>query len=171
MRIICPDCAARYELPQALAARLPGQVRCARCGREWDQEPASAIETAPKPASEPTSEQAVQPITDPTEFSPEPESKPALEPVAVPQGPRPVAANRLNSLAVARESVVREVEPSPAVVDYAPDGSRARDGEKLLWIASIAIIVLAIALAIGLRGAIIHAWPPSLRLYRALGLA
>lgn len=40
----------------------------------------------------------------------------------------------------------------------------------LMWLVSIGILVILIALAIGFHDAIGHAWPPSQRLYHALGL-
>ncbi len=43
-------------------------------------------------------------------------------------------------------------------------------GAGVLWIASILVISFIIVLIVLLRGPISHFWPPSLRLYRALGL-
>ena len=38
MRIVCPSCAARYEIADAMLAK-PRTVRCSRCAREWLQDP------------------------------------------------------------------------------------------------------------------------------------
>ncbi len=43
-------------------------------------------------------------------------------------------------------------------------------GAGVLWVASILVLSFIIVLIILLRGPISHFWPPSLRLYRALGL-
>lgn len=44
MRIVCPSCAAAYELPDARL--VPGQpVRCARCGTNWT--PVAEAQPAP----------------------------------------------------------------------------------------------------------------------------
>ena len=34
MRIACPDCAAAYDVPDAMLS-ADREVRCARCGRNW----------------------------------------------------------------------------------------------------------------------------------------
>ena len=54
MRIVCPACAAAYEVPEA---RLrPGLVvRCARCGADWAQ-PTPEPEPEPVPTPEPEAE-------------------------------------------------------------------------------------------------------------------
>jgi predicted Zn finger-like uncharacterized protein len=64
MQIVCPACAAAYEVPMTLLK--PGRtVRCARCAHEWVPSPAgpevatgAAAETAPAAvaASDPDSE-------------------------------------------------------------------------------------------------------------------
>ncbi|MCF3946849.1 zinc-ribbon domain-containing protein [Acidiphilium sp. AL] len=156
----CPDCAARYEIPPDLAARLPARLRCARCGAEWHQdapaiqppEPAVPAETVPENAPEPAAEPAVGLMpAGVVGIPPSPAiGTPPVAVAAVPPEPispaSPVSARRI------------AVAPAPETV-------------RLLWLASIGVLVVLIALAIGFRGAIIHAWPPSLRLYRALGLA
>ena len=75
MRVACPECAAEYELPPEVAARLaPGRaVRCARCGASW----------APVPEEAPGGESAAPaPALD----DPEPEPPPVgpAEPIAAP---------------------------------------------------------------------------------------
>lgn len=66
MRIVCPSCAAAYDVPDE---RLhPGQaVRCARCGNDWC--PTGAMVVAPPP--------------------PEPEPEPQPEPEPPPDLPIP----------------------------------------------------------------------------------
>ncbi len=34
MKIVCPSCAATYEVPEAVVA-AKRSVRCARCGNNW----------------------------------------------------------------------------------------------------------------------------------------
>ncbi|ONG49023.1 hypothetical protein BKE38_21240 [Pseudoroseomonas deserti] len=41
MRIECPDCAAAYDVPEALVA-LGREVRCVRCAHAWVPRPAAA---------------------------------------------------------------------------------------------------------------------------------
>lgn len=153
----CPDCDTRYEIPLDMAARLPARLRCARCGAEWHQaapaiqppEPVDAPEAVPEPA-------AVEPAFD---FAPG-------RTVEIP--PSPAAS--------APPFAIAAVPPEPAPAQFPAAAWRiaaAPEPEtvRLLWLASIGVLVVLIGLAIGLRGAIIYVWSPSLRLYRALGLA
>jgi predicted Zn finger-like uncharacterized protein len=66
MRIVCPSCAAKYEVP---ASRMTPQrkVRCVRCGNAWlpSEQPAQAP-TDPDPLefrAEPEVEHEAQPVT------------------------------------------------------------------------------------------------------------
>ncbi|WP_419899682.1 zinc-ribbon domain-containing protein [Roseomonas sp. USHLN139] len=52
MRIECPDCAAAYDVPEALVA--PGrEVRCVRCAHAWVPRPALLPALAEEAAAEP----------------------------------------------------------------------------------------------------------------------
>lgn len=67
MRIICPSCAAEYEVP---ASRLtPGKMaRCVRCGGEWMavREPAEDPVQADPPAADPQDDHAEEPAALPS---------------------------------------------------------------------------------------------------------
>ncbi|MBV8613692.1 MAG: zinc-ribbon domain-containing protein [Acetobacteraceae bacterium] len=125
MRLVCPDCAAAYEVPPS---KLGGRrrLRCARCGREWvaPGEPAGATE-APGASFEDAPE--------------------AAEPRAAPPGTRAAVA------------------PRPA-----PRGGLAL---RLCWAASLLVLAIAAWESVAWRSAVMRAWPPSQRLYVALGLA
>jgi predicted Zn finger-like uncharacterized protein len=88
MRIVCPDCAAVYEVPAALLGGPARRVRCARCGREWEARPAD-----PKPP-------------EPTLAEPAP---PAIEapPVPIP-APAPAPTN---AVLIAAEPLVERAAP------------------------------------------------------------
>ncbi len=123
MRIVCPSCAASYDVPDGLLAGRK-TVRCARCGEQW----------TPPPADEPV----------PPEGFPDP-----VRPVFV----EPEVATRLARLA------------PPTVVPQRSAGLR------LAWAASIVILLAALVASVVWRDRIARAWPPSLRVYVALGLA
>lgn len=76
MRIVCPSCAAVYEVPDDRLA--PGQtVRCARCGVDWApvSEP---LPPAPEtPVVEPAPVDAPQNVMPPPSAEDRPEPKPA----------------------------------------------------------------------------------------------
>jgi predicted Zn finger-like uncharacterized protein len=92
MRIVCPNCAAEYEVPPSRMA--PRRVvRCARCGGEWmavrDEEPISADEYQEIPAADSEPEPAVD------DADPLPPLT-AMDRLAVPvQSTRPPATLRL----------------------------------------------------------------------------
>ena len=52
-----------------------------------------------------------------------------------------------------------EIEPAPR-----------RSGALLAWLVSLALLALLVWAAFTFRGTVIGAWPPSARLYAALGL-
>ena len=88
MKIVCPACAAAYEIP---ANRLqPGQVvRCARCGGDW-----TPLEPEPEPlAAEPEPEPEPLPPPEP----PAPEPPAPIVATSVPEATRP----RVSALAAA----------------------------------------------------------------------
>ncbi|NPD67157.1 hypothetical protein HN018_06170 [Lichenicola cladoniae] len=52
MNVLCPSCAAQYDVPQSQMAR-PRLLRCARCSTEWRVPPAGLPEpVAPNPAED-----------------------------------------------------------------------------------------------------------------------
>jgi predicted Zn finger-like uncharacterized protein len=62
MRIVCPSCAATYEVAEAMLAR-PRTVRCSRCAREWTEEPAQPV--AKMSIAEPVTEPEAPAISEP----------------------------------------------------------------------------------------------------------
>ncbi len=147
MRIVCPDCAAAYEVPDSMLA-APRTLRCARCGREWSPRPATPDEAD---RIEPVNAMPGQPSL--------------VEPAAVPADTRPPAP------AIPEQPL----RPAPGE-DRAPRRALgwtrnpvalARAG----WAGSLILLLVLAWAAYTWRGAIIHVWPPSERLYLALGMA
>lgn len=141
MRVVCPACAAAYEVPDSLltAGRA---VRCARCTHQWVPlavAPAAPVPQLPPPR--PAPRWADDEVIEDVEVE---------APEALPETPRFTAMDRL---ALHRASV--EDNPWPL---------------RLAWGLSFAVVLLLIAAAFIFRVEIAHAWPPSQRLYDALGL-
>jgi predicted Zn finger-like uncharacterized protein len=67
MRIVCPGCAAEYDVPASRMA-VPRKVRCARCGDEWldggefEQPLVDSNPAEPNPAAEPHPPQEPDPV-------------------------------------------------------------------------------------------------------------
>jgi predicted Zn finger-like uncharacterized protein len=121
MRIVCPACAATYEVPLSLLK--PGQAtRCARCAGEW----------VPTPEVPP----------------------PVMEAEAEPERPEV----GLTQIELARRiSAPPQMQPGAAL--------------RVAWVVS-ALALLAVGWgAYAQRTTIMQAWPPSIRLYAALGLS
>jgi predicted Zn finger-like uncharacterized protein len=142
MRIVCPECGAAYGVPDALIE--PGkQVRCARCNAEW----------APVPATPAVAPRA--PAIERLEPSPSHEASPRPAPT-VPAG---------GSLRVTSTTIER---PRPPARDH----RRAAVASAWLgWVLTIVVLACAAAAAVTWRGAVMASWPPSTRVYAALGLA
>ncbi len=134
MRIVCPACAATYDVPEGRL--VPGRVvRCARCATDWEP-------VAHKPAADEPVPNAPA-VPEPPPEPPPPEPEPVVEPPA-------------------------EIEPALSAEPAVP-AWRA----WLLpaaWVLS-AVVLLAVGfLALSARNSIMHAWPPSIRAYGAIGL-
>jgi predicted Zn finger-like uncharacterized protein len=51
--VSCPACATRFSLDASLLGPGGRNVRCAKCGHRWHQEPPAPVEGPPPPAPEP----------------------------------------------------------------------------------------------------------------------
>ncbi len=140
MRITCPSCAAEYEVPGPLA---PGRaVRCARCGHQWP--PAAPELASPEPAR--------------PEPAMEPEPEPVPWPAPAPEPPAP-------ELPVTAPPVTAPPSRRPLALRVPPGAALA-----LAWLGSAMLIAALVMAALVFRKPVMHAWPPSIRLFAALGL-
>ncbi len=170
MRITCPACNASYDVPDAMLG-VGRSVRCARCLREWQPQP------APVSADEPASP---APAPDAPAFGTPASGTPAFEPPAfetdgfvLPEPERPrFTAEDLDRSPAPRPSgdahawrdvlLAQNGRPEPAETGR-------RDG-WVGWLASLVLLLALAGAAIAGRGAVQRAWPPSTRVYAALGL-
>ncbi|MBN9561411.1 MAG: zinc-ribbon domain-containing protein [Alphaproteobacteria bacterium] len=170
MRIVCPACSAAYEVPDALLGS-PRPVRCARCGHEWQPEPAAE--------SGPAETHSTGALHEPPlggsmveRLGELPESATGLA-VSVVEPPTRAAPKPFAPATVQEQEPI----PDPALAvsaEQAPivEPTRRREATllRLAWGASVLILVLLAWAAYGWRAEIMHAWPASERLYAALGL-
>jgi predicted Zn finger-like uncharacterized protein len=128
MQIVCPACAAAYEVPMTLLR--PGKaVRCARCAGEWVPSPAAS------------------------------------------DGPMDALAQTASAAAPASEFVPEVNRPSRRPPTPRPLPARPNVALRIAWAASVVVVLLLGWAAYAERTVIMQAWPPSIRLYAALGLA
>jgi len=153
MRITCPTCEAAYDVPDARIA-AGRAVRCARCGSDWvpladTALPPPQVPPVPDPVL-PTAAATSQPVPAASVAT---MAVPGTTTTALPTAtmPPPIAAAPQSPPATAR---IRR--PAPPIL--------------LAWAASLALLGFLVWAGIAWRAGIMHAWPPSERLYAALGL-
>ena len=143
MQITCPNCNARYLVPDAKIGQDGRRVRCARCETIWKTE---GISAAPAPDSNdvPDESVAAEAATDaPT---------PAATHVDSPSRTKPV-----------------QIDPVPRDRSPAPIADRPRGG----WMGWAALAILVIALLAGFVVAsdtVKSVWPASAKIYEAIGI-
>lgn len=129
MRIVCPSCAATYDVPDERL--VPGRaVRCAGCGAGWT----------------PRLSQAAVPVPVPMEEEPEPEI-----PTKAADEPSPPDSH-------------------PVFLPVPPAGRRLSRAVAAGWVATVLIVGGAAWAGVTRRDSVMQAWPPTERLYAALGL-
>jgi predicted Zn finger-like uncharacterized protein len=177
MRIVCPNCSAEYEVPEA-RLRAGRAVRCARCGGTWVPEPAQAADVsavaapAPAPVAPPvpsTVERAGFDLADlpaaHDAFEPpaEVERVRVREPFADPEEVPATDAPRSAAPALRLEE--------PLLPRTAPPARRSSPAGALLeWGLSALALACLLWAAYAWRDTIMQAWPPSIRVYAALGI-
>ena len=151
MRIVCPSCQAAYEVPDAILAAGPKLVRCARCGTEWTPPPLAAPIATEQVVTEPAAPAAAEPQAG----LPPPRAEPRLS--SFRQRPPPVA----------------DVPPAGGA-DHGLPPEPARPpplyAAILGWVLSVALLAGLGWAAVTWRASVMAAWPPSERVYMAVGL-
>lgn len=185
MLIECPSCSAKYEVPERLAAgsRI---VRCAKCLREWTigegRVGAPHVLSAAEPMAGPDSAELrpapeeSPPVREPRPFPPasvftaqawaEPELPAAPQPEE-PLPPSPPPRPTAPPLTAARP--VRRPSPFARLMAQS-EGPRVGAALWASWVVSILAVLLLCWAAYAWRSDLMAAWPPSQRLYAALGL-
>ncbi len=178
MRITCPACAAGYNVPDAM---LGGgrSVRCVRCLREWQPaHPAPSVPDLPPegqaawPGLVPPSPVAVAAPDDLGLFEAPDEARPrfgapdseAPAPAAPSMPHPPAAARRPADGQDWRGVLLAREEPDPGI-----EAAGRSDG-WIGWAASLVLLAALVWTAIAYRAEVQRAWPPSTRLYTALGV-
>lgn len=129
MRLVCPNCEAKYEVPEDAIPESGRDVQCANCGHAWYQmRPRSGgAETAAAPV--------VPPVP---EVMPEPE--PVIEPAVQVVEEVPVAAKEVVPEAVAAVEAAETVVEEPAPVSEASAEAMA-EAEAPAAVADVAAAV------------------------------
>jgi len=151
MILVCPNCAARYEVDGTQFPAEGRKVRCKKCGHVWHQ----AAETDRAEIEE-------------TIFNPPPDAEPAPEPVIEDEAPQPA----WRAPAVEEEDQADEDfrldEPEMATPAKRGAGTAL---VMLGWIALVAVILVIGWSAANYRSQIVGIWPQSASLFSKLGMA
>ncbi len=150
MRIACPACQAEYDVPEGM---LEGHaaVRCARCRQEWQPIPADPAFALPTPLPD-TALRPAEPLST------------ALEPTAA----RDIAEPLAERDPAGPPAPLFAPPRVPGSSQEMPRGSAAVTLGA--WIATLIVLAGLAAGGYLWRDRLMTAWPPSTRLYAALGL-
>jgi predicted Zn finger-like uncharacterized protein len=154
MIIECPECRARYQVPDGTVGATGRTVRCANCRHSWYQEPQDELLVDDYEEEE---ELGSPGVGDPDAYPPEPEPEPALAPasrVAAPVAvPPPIAAPAplpAPPSPIAPALVEADPEPSAVAAGYdafahRPPFRPERNTARMRTIASLAAGLLMLA--------------------------
>lgn len=155
MRIVCPNCAATYDVPPALVGSAQRQVRCVRCAAEWRPPEFSAVaEAVPPPA--------------PMLAGPAPETV-ATEPVALTAPPRLAAEPRMPGPRIAANLLAADRVATDRMATDRVAADRVVGHPRIAVMLALGFsLVLLAAGGLALwhwRGSVVGAWPASARLF------
>lgn len=151
MHVLCPSCAAEYQIPEL---QRPRKLRCARCSAEWRVVPAAD----PEPPADADAQAGADADADADFDGPAPADAADAASPTPPDAPA-IGLSPLASL---------QAESRISHPGLSRPASRADLVWLLLWGLSGLLIGLAVFAFWHWRGVIGHGWPPSLRLYRLL---
>ncbi len=141
MQIVCPTCAAVYQVPGDRLERRKS-VRCTRCGEGW------------APGLRATAPESAAPA----------ENEPEAEPEAVPVRPPPV------TIPLGLDTRIERYESRLRAPLILPSWNKASGSQSSAWIASIAVVLLSLVVLFANHEALAEGWPPLQRLYGLFGL-
>ncbi|HEY2034511.1 MAG TPA: DUF3426 domain-containing protein [Rhizomicrobium sp.] len=152
MILVCPSCAARYEVDGSKFPAEGRKVRCKKCGHTWHATPEADQAEIEEAIFNPPPEPVVQ------EPEPEPEPEPAWR-APVEEEPEEVVFRP------AEEEEDESVAPKPA--------KRGADGAMVVlgWVALVAVVLVIGFAAANYRSQIVTIWPQSASLFSKLGMA
>ncbi len=191
MRIECPACAATYEVPDGMLA-VGQRVACARCGDDWTPLPALAVpgNAGPLAAAPVMAAPAAAAVTaasvgtaarlPASDFAIPAAPAPAPAPPGLP--PTDTAPPQATPPSPPRPPTATDADRSPPSVEPArPDWFPRTDADwslsdnrsplvPLAWIGSVATLLALLGAGVAARDSLMAQWPPTSRLFSAIGL-
>ncbi len=167
MHLTCPQCHTEYDVPDAALIGRARTLRCADCGTKFTApalpDPALAAPELPPelpPHGDIAEDVMIQEEAVEAGIAAEPDA--SFEPAA--DAVEPVTAGPAETGASLSATRTMPAPPKSA----APPAPAPKPGRALG--VSILVVLLLIGIVLAEHRAIGHAWPPSLRLFNALGL-
>lgn len=184
MQVSCPQCQARFAVPDAALGADGRTVKCARCAHKWFQKPApAATPTPPKPKPRQPPANTDFGLDDssfpPPPIMAEPEMDPDVDPISD-FGPGPLSfSDPTPGLAAAAAHAFNQASDDMDLDDDAPplppraavtksdtgQGKRKKRGTLGLWLLLVILLLIAAGGAAYLRQDALVAWWPPLEQY------
>jgi predicted Zn finger-like uncharacterized protein len=158
MRLSCPNCQTEYEVPDAALTGRARTLRCAKCMTKF-QAPALDM-VRPEPAAPDPEPAFVEAPDNDGEAVVIDEAEPAMT------ADEDMAGDETQASEAPRHEWVSMLQTSRE----APDTAETELSSKRALRVSILMVFLIIAVVLAEHRAIGNLWPPSLRLFHALGL-
>ncbi|WP_291298385.1 zinc-ribbon domain-containing protein [Elioraea sp.] len=165
MIIECPRCTSRYEVADGLIGPAGKSVRCAKCSNVWLARPVGEADTAPPPQWPEAPQRAGGSFPTEIPVTPEPPEDPALAEFRDAQRPESGGsgmAGKKEGGGFARFPDPSEPPPPPR--------PRLGGAATIGWAVTVILLGAGAWAAYSWRDAVMEAWPPSQRVYLALGL-
>jgi predicted Zn finger-like uncharacterized protein len=172
MIIECPRCASRYQVADGLIGPAGKSVRCAKCSNVWLARPVAEAAVVPPPQWPEPPERAGALLPAEVPVAPEPPEDPALaefRDAQRPGGGGPGGGNAGGKAAGGKaDGGFARFPDLPAVPP--PPRPRLAGAAAIGWAATVILLGAGGWAALAWRDAVMEAWPPSQRIYLALGL-
>ena len=191
MILTCPNCQTRFLVPDQAIGTDGRRVRCGNCQHMWFAEPDQAGGDVPDEAPDQPVDDTAPAAEDIAAPPPEADAEAAVPDMADDSAPEAADADDpMDDLTdepaddgapdIAADDPLDEPEPELAAPARAgPEAAIRRNlpalpkqgrGIAAGWIALGVFVVALIAGVLGFKDGLIKAWPPSVGLYRALGM-
>ena len=179
MRITCPNCHTAYDVPDHLLAASSRPLRCSVCGNSWVRAQPAPILATPTPATAPAPVRATKPVPSPApvpESPPEPAPAPVAEAVAETEpAPEPEVAEVPPAPVAKATEPPKELSAPPRVTKAQGPSQGEWNGNSSAWplisLVVIGVLLALLGVAVLERTEIMHLFPASTQIFRALGLA
>lgn len=164
MRVTCPNCEAKFKVPDKALGATGRKLRCGSCEHQWFQKPRPPKAKKPTAKTAPKPEVEQQEPADDSKLNP-PENTPT-------DGPRLDDTGDDND-PIDHDTDSEDMEPPPIGDVSRFRGFRPREDRKRKPVALFVLIGMAVlipTILLAARGSLVQAWPPSALLYDTIGL-